>query len=99
MSQFSFLASEFPDEYSMAEWAERHALSDPGPAVIYARKALTLSSFFFLLVFSPCFGLLCLAPSCLALPDQRRRHGGEVAHARGVDAFEPRGQLRHRNAA
>ncbi|MBP7889722.1 MAG: DEAD/DEAH box helicase family protein [Ilumatobacteraceae bacterium] len=40
MSQFSFLASEFPDEYSMAEWAERHALSDPGPAVIYARKAL-----------------------------------------------------------
>ena len=24
----------------MAEWAERHALSDPGPAVIYARKAL-----------------------------------------------------------
>lgn len=40
MSQFGFLASEFPDEYSMAEWAERHALSDPGPAVIYARKAL-----------------------------------------------------------
>ena len=24
----------------MAEWAERHVLSDPGPAVIYARKAL-----------------------------------------------------------
>ncbi|WP_395160599.1 DEAD/DEAH box helicase family protein, partial [Ilumatobacter sp.] len=24
----------------MAEWAERHALSDPGPAVIYARKCL-----------------------------------------------------------
>ena len=40
MSQFSFLAAEFSDEYSMAEWAERHALSDPGPAVIYARKAL-----------------------------------------------------------
>jgi len=39
-SQFSFLAVEFPDEYAMAEWAERHALSDPGPAVIYARKAL-----------------------------------------------------------
>ena len=40
MSQFAFLAAEFPDEFSMAEWAERHALSDPGPAVIYARKAL-----------------------------------------------------------
>lgn len=39
-SQFSFLAVEFPDEFAMAEWAERHALSDPGPAVIYARKAL-----------------------------------------------------------
>jgi type I restriction enzyme, R subunit len=39
-SQFSFLAVEFPDEFGMAEWAERHALSDPGPAVIYARKAL-----------------------------------------------------------
>lgn len=41
-SQFSFLAVEFPDEFAMAEWAERHALSDPGPAVIYARKALEL---------------------------------------------------------
>ena len=39
-SQFLFLAVEFPDEFEMAEWAERHALSDPGPAVIYARKAL-----------------------------------------------------------
>jgi type I restriction enzyme R subunit len=39
-SQFSFLASEFPDEFASAEWAERHALSDPGPSVIYARKAL-----------------------------------------------------------
>jgi type I restriction enzyme R subunit len=39
-SQFSFLAVEFPDEFAMAEWAERHALSDPGPAVIYSRKAL-----------------------------------------------------------
>jgi type I restriction enzyme R subunit len=39
-SQFSFLAVDFPDEFATAEWAERHALSDPGPAVIYARKAL-----------------------------------------------------------
>lgn len=40
MSQFAFLAAEFPEEFGMAEWAERHVLSDPGPAVIYARKAL-----------------------------------------------------------
>jgi type I restriction enzyme, R subunit len=40
VSQFAFLADGFPDEFSMAEWAERHALSDPGPSVIYARKAL-----------------------------------------------------------
>ena len=40
MSQFSFLEAEFADEFAMAEWAERHALSDPGPAVIYARKCL-----------------------------------------------------------
>ena len=40
MSQFAFLQSEFPEEFAMAEWAERHVLSDPGPAVIYARKAL-----------------------------------------------------------
>jgi len=39
-SQFTFLEAEFADEFAMAEWAERHALSDPGPAVIYARKAL-----------------------------------------------------------
>ena len=39
-SQFAFLEAEFADEFAMAEWAERHALSDPGPAVIYARKAL-----------------------------------------------------------
>lgn len=39
-SQFAFLEAEFPDEFAMAEWAERHALSDPAPAVIYARKAL-----------------------------------------------------------
>ena len=39
-SQFSFLVTEFPDVFASAEWAERHALSDPGPSVIYARKAL-----------------------------------------------------------
>ena len=39
-SQFRFLEAEFADEFVMAEWAERHVLSDPGPAVIYARKAL-----------------------------------------------------------
>lgn len=39
-SQFAFLAVDFPDEFAMAEWSERHALTDPGPAVIYARKAL-----------------------------------------------------------
>jgi type I restriction enzyme R subunit len=39
-SQFAFLEVEFSDEFAMAEWAERHVLSDPGPAVIYARKAL-----------------------------------------------------------
>jgi type I restriction enzyme R subunit len=39
-SQFLFLAAEFPNEFAAAEWAERHALSDPGPSVIYARKAL-----------------------------------------------------------
>ena len=39
-SQFSFLEAEFADEFVMASWAERHVLSDPGPAVIYARKCL-----------------------------------------------------------
>jgi type I restriction enzyme R subunit len=39
-SQFSFLEAEFGDQFETAEWAERHALSDPGPAVIYARKTL-----------------------------------------------------------
>ncbi|WP_419923710.1 DEAD/DEAH box helicase family protein [Candidatus Poriferisocius sp.] len=39
-SQFSFLEAEFLDEFEMAAWAEGHALSDPGPAVIYARKCL-----------------------------------------------------------
>ncbi|MEO1061338.1 MAG: DEAD/DEAH box helicase family protein [Actinomycetota bacterium] len=40
MSQFSFLEAEFSAEFETASWAERHALSDPGPAVIYARKCL-----------------------------------------------------------
>lgn len=39
-SQFSFLEAEFSAEFETAAWAERHALSDPGPAVIYARKCL-----------------------------------------------------------
>ena len=39
-SQFSFLEVEFADEFEMAVWAEEHALSDPGPAVVYARKCL-----------------------------------------------------------
>jgi type I restriction enzyme R subunit len=39
-SQFSFLEAEFAEEFATASWAERHALSDPGPAVIYARKCL-----------------------------------------------------------
>lgn len=38
--QFSFLAGEFPELFATASWAERHALSSPGPAVIYARKTL-----------------------------------------------------------
>ena len=39
-SQFSFLEAEFADEFELAAWAEGHVLSDPGPAVIYARKCL-----------------------------------------------------------
>ena len=39
-SQFSFLEAEFQNEFETASWAEGHALSDPGPAVIYARKCL-----------------------------------------------------------
>ena len=39
-SQFGFLKAEFPEQFATASWAERHALSSPGPAVIYARKAL-----------------------------------------------------------
>ena len=39
-TQFAFLEAEFADEFEMAVWAEQHALSDPGPAVIYARKCL-----------------------------------------------------------
>lgn len=39
-SQFRFLQAEFPDLFRLVLWAEEHALSDPGPAIIYARKAL-----------------------------------------------------------
>ena len=39
-SQFSFLEAEFSAAFEMASWAEQHALSDPGPATIYARKCL-----------------------------------------------------------
>jgi len=39
-SQFSFLHAEFIDEFEAAERAERYTLSDPGTAVIHARRAL-----------------------------------------------------------
>ena len=39
-SQFGFLEAEFAEQFLTASWAERHALSSPGPAVIYARKTL-----------------------------------------------------------
>lgn len=39
-SQFGFLGAEFPELFATASWAERHALSSPGPAIIYARKTL-----------------------------------------------------------
>ena len=39
-SQFAFLAAEFVDEFEAAERAERYALSDPGTAVIHARRSL-----------------------------------------------------------
>lgn len=39
-SQFAFLEAEFGDLYRLASWVEQHALSDPGPAVVRARKAL-----------------------------------------------------------
>ena len=39
-SQFAFLRAEFVDEFELAERAERYALSDPGTAVIHARRAL-----------------------------------------------------------
>lgn len=39
-SQFAFLEAEFAEQFEMASWAEQHALSSPGPAVVYARKAL-----------------------------------------------------------
>ena len=39
-SQFSFLETEFESEFEAASRAEGYALSDPGAAVIYARKCL-----------------------------------------------------------
>jgi type I restriction enzyme, R subunit len=39
-SQFSFLEAEFPSQFEAAERAEQYALSDPGTAVIHARRAL-----------------------------------------------------------
>ncbi|WP_419909610.1 DEAD/DEAH box helicase family protein [Candidatus Poriferisodalis sp.] len=39
-SQFSFLEAEFEPEFRSAARAEGYALSDPGAAVIYARKCL-----------------------------------------------------------
>ena len=39
-SQFSFLEAEFVGVFEAAEKAERYALSDPGTAVIHARRAL-----------------------------------------------------------
>ena len=36
-SQFGFLESEFGDVFEMARWAEDHALTDPGPAVMYPK--------------------------------------------------------------
>ena len=39
-SQFSFLEAEFESEFESATRAEGYSLSDPGAAVIYARKCL-----------------------------------------------------------
>ena len=39
-SQFSFLEAEFQPEFDAASRAEGYSLSDPGAAVIYARKCL-----------------------------------------------------------
>ena len=39
-SQFSFLEAEFQPEFESASRAEEYSLSDPGAAVIYARKCL-----------------------------------------------------------
>jgi type I restriction enzyme R subunit len=39
-SQFAFLRPEFLDEFEAAERAERYAISDPGTAVIHARRLL-----------------------------------------------------------
>ena len=40
MSQFSFLETEFTDEFEASSRAEKYALEDPGTSVIHARRAL-----------------------------------------------------------
>jgi len=40
MSNFTFLAEEFPDVFALAREAERQGLGSPGAAAIYARKTL-----------------------------------------------------------
>lgn len=40
MSNFSFLAEEFPEVFALAKEAERQGLASPGAAAIYARKTL-----------------------------------------------------------
>ena len=40
MSNFAFLAEEFPEVFALAREAERQGLGSPGAAAIYARKSL-----------------------------------------------------------
>ena len=40
MSNFAFLAEEFPEVFALAKEAERQGLGSPGAAAIYARKTL-----------------------------------------------------------
>ncbi len=39
-SQFAFLEPEFGELFELASWVEAHALADPGPAIVHARKTL-----------------------------------------------------------
>ncbi|MBJ7579365.1 DEAD/DEAH box helicase family protein [Devosia sp. MC532] len=43
MSNFAFLADEFPEIFALAKEAERHGLSAPGAAAIYARKTVEVA--------------------------------------------------------